>query len=74
MDKAKQYLESLQNIKEDRFDSVGYGYDYRYEGAESVGSSLIYQDEVIHSAFFKNESATEDINMSDLKRRRSFRK
>ena len=73
LDKVQQYLESLQNVKEDRFDSVGYGYDYRYEGAESVGSSLIHQDEVIHSAFFKIESATENINMSDLKRRRSFR-
>lgn len=73
LDKVQQYLESLQNVKEDRFDSVGYGYDYRYEGAESVGSSLIHKDEVIHSAFFKIESATKDIKMSDLNRRRSFR-
>jgi len=38
---------------------VGYGCDHRFEGDALIGSSLIYQDQMIHSAFFKLDAEDE---------------
>lgn len=50
---AKLFLEISKKSEETRHKSVGYGCDHRFEGDSLIGSSLIYQDQMIHSAFFK---------------------
>jgi hypothetical protein len=53
--KVEKFLEKTRNTNESRHKSVGHGYDHRFEGKTLVGSSLIYKDKVVHSAFFKLE-------------------
>jgi hypothetical protein len=50
---------------------VGYGVDYRFEGNHSVGSSLVYKDQVIHAAFFSKDDLDQDL--SSYRQRRSYR-
>lgn len=53
LDTAQGFLKSLVDCQEEKFESVGYGWDHRFEQGEIAGSALTYQDEVIHMAFFK---------------------
>jgi len=53
---------------------VGYGKDFRFEGKGVIGSSLIWQDNVIHMAGFKVDEADKIYSknighMSSYKRR-----
>ncbi|MFC2145626.1 ARPP-1 family domain-containing protein, partial [Actinomycetota bacterium] len=52
-EKAKELIEKLNNSNLKKFDSVGYGRDYRFEGKGVIGSSLVWQDNIIHMACFK---------------------
>ena len=56
---AKLFLEISKKSKETLHKSVGYGCDHRFEGDSLIGSSLIYQDQMIHSAFFKLDAEDE---------------
>ena len=53
VNKSVQFLQETLNCNESRFDAVGQGYDYRFEGTEVVGSALVCEEKVIHMAFFK---------------------
>lgn len=53
LDQARHFLDVTRKTDESRHKSLGYGYDHRFEGKGVVGSSLIYNDVVIHTAFFK---------------------
>jgi hypothetical protein len=50
---ASQFIQKAIGSSESRHKSVGYGCDHRFTGKDLVGSSLIFQNMVIHSAFFK---------------------
>lgn len=54
-DKAQTFLDEVRLSMGEKHKSVGYGWDHRLEGPSVVGSSLTYQDQVIHTAFFKRE-------------------
>lgn len=52
---AKEYIEQVKTCREARYESVGLGYDYRYEGNRIIGSSLVYDEKVIYAGFFTIE-------------------
>ncbi len=52
-EKGRAFLKVLNGCRGEEYESVGQGRDRRYEQKEIVGSALLYQDSVIHAAFFK---------------------
>jgi hypothetical protein len=70
---AKEFLAEAAACEEKVYASVGLGQDFRYSGPRTVGSALVYEEAVLHMAFFR---ATEDEkigHMAGMNRRRSFR-
>lgn len=47
-------FEKVKHSQERQFAGVGLGRDYRYEIEDVFGSALVFNDRVIHLAFFKN--------------------
>ena len=70
---ADAFLAAILECKENAFDSVGYGRDYRYEGQKIVGSALVHDSIVIHMAFFQITEAEKSGRMSSVNRRRAYR-
>jgi hypothetical protein len=73
VDKAKSFIEETTQCDEKRYESIGHGWDHRFEGKTIVGSSLVYQEKVIHIAFFRIDETDRIENMSAPSRRRRFR-
>jgi len=73
LDKAEKFLKAIMECEERKYDSVGYGYDYRYEGKKIVGSALAYGETIIHGAFFKVSGVEKVGHMSSLSQRRANR-
>jgi len=73
VEKAKTFVEEARQCKEERFKSVGYGWDHRFEGPGVVGSSLVHQEKVIHIAFFGMAESEKIERMSSASRRRRYR-
>ena len=72
LDKAKSFLDEARLSIDEKHKSVGYGWDHRLEGPGILGSSLTYQEQVIHIALFRDHPG--DIpGMSSYRQRRSFR-
>ncbi len=72
-EKADAFLERILQCAEQRFDSVGYGRDYRYEGRKIVGSALVHEETAIHMAFFQITETEKAGRMSPVSRRRAYR-
>ncbi|MFA0832602.1 MAG: ARPP-1 family domain-containing protein [Methanobacterium formicicum] len=72
LDKVKTFLDDVRLSMSEKHKSVGYGWDHRLEGPSVVGSSLTYQDQVIHMAFF-NRGKNKTNDMSSYNQRRGFR-
>ena len=51
---VKKFIKNVIKSDESKHKSVGYGSDYRFAGDSFIGSSLVYNEEVIHASFFKN--------------------
>lgn len=68
---VESFLDDVKDSTEEKHPSVGYGVDYRFESPHSVGSSLVYQDQVVHAAFFSKDDAIRDL--SSYQQRRSYR-
>ncbi|MFH1845336.1 MAG: DUF6569 family protein [bacterium] len=49
---ARTFLDNIQTCREERFDSVGLGADLRFAGDSVVGSGLLVDVSVVHTAFF----------------------
>ena len=73
LNKAEEFLQAIMGCEERRYDSIGYGYDYRYEGKKIVGSTLAYGKTIIHGAFFKVTTGEKAGHMSSLSQRRANR-
>jgi len=74
--KAKAFLKATGSCEGKRYSSVGHGWDYRFSGSTMVGSALVYQEAVIHSAFFRSSGSGSGRNsdpMSGFRRRRNYR-
>jgi len=72
-DMADTFLRKIPQCREQPFDSVGYGRDFRYEGKKIVGSALVHEDTVIHMAFFQITETEKAGRMSPVSRRRAYR-
>jgi hypothetical protein len=71
--KADAFLKRIITCAEQRFDSVGHGQDYRYEGKKIVGSVLLHESTAIHMAFFQVTETEKAGRMSSVSRRRAYR-
>jgi hypothetical protein len=65
------FLGDVKASTEEKHPSVGYGVDHRFEGPHTVGSSLVYKDQVVHAAFFSKDDV--DGSLSSYQARRSYR-
>ncbi len=80
LERAKYFLEEIKLCNENHFKSVGLGMDYRYDSRHAIGSALLYDETVIHIAFFKNDEhnaegveGNKTSNMQSYKNRRNNR-
>ncbi|MHB8110479.1 MAG: ARPP-1 family domain-containing protein [Syntrophorhabdaceae bacterium] len=71
--KARKFFDTILSSREEKYKSVGYGTDYRFENGASVGSSLVNFEKVIHMAFFKTSEAERSGKMSGSSQRRANR-
>ena len=72
-DKAKAFINEASVCGEKKYESIGNGWDYRYEGKKVVGSALLYRKKVIHMAFFRVTEGEKVGSMAGYSRRRGFR-
>jgi len=70
---ARFFLEETKTCEEEKYSSIGHGWDFRYKGRYIVGSSLVHEDKVIHSAFFRVSESDQTGKMAGFRRRSSFR-
>lgn len=71
---ARTFLGEICLTKEERFVSVGCGWDYRYESPGIVGSALVHEEAVIHLAFFRTVgNASKTGPMATASHRRQYR-
>ena len=70
---AKRFLQEIKDCTEKKYPSSGQGWDYRFEGKDKVGSALVFEDIIIHMAFFKMSKEERAGRMSGYKRRREYR-
>jgi hypothetical protein len=71
--KAKAFLDEVEACSEKKYESVGKGWDYRFEGQLMVGSGLVAEEKVIHLAFFRVTESEKAGPMAGLRRRKGFR-
>ncbi len=72
-DKAKTFMDQVLKCKEKKYESVGKGWDYRFEGDGVVGSALKFGKKVIHMAFFTVTESDKTGHMSGFRRRAGYR-
>jgi len=70
-EQAAEFLKQAASTEEQKYDSVGHGSDYRYKGAEVVGSALVWKQTVVHLAFFA--AVKSEGSMASSRRRQGFR-
>jgi hypothetical protein len=70
---ARAFITETQTCSEKKFKSAGLGWDCRFDGGTLVGSSLVHNDTVIHSAFFRAQQATKTDRMANYSRRAGYR-
>ena len=70
---AGKFLEACAACEEKRYESIGHGWDYRFQGKAVVGSALAYRKTVIHAAFFRMDAGERAGRISGLSRRRGYR-
>ena len=73
LEKARTFIDGAGQCKEEKFKSVGHGWDHRFEGATIVGSALVHEERVIHMAFFGVTDSEKVGKMSSASRRRRNR-
>ena len=71
-EQADAFLKRIPGCREEYFESVGYGRDYRYEGKKIVGSALVHEGNVIHVAFFQTAESQKAGHMSSVSRRKAY--
>jgi hypothetical protein len=70
---AGKFMAEIKECQEKKYASLGQGWDYRFEGKDKVGSALVFEDTIIHMAFFKMSKEERVGRMSGYKRRRGYR-
>ena len=59
-EKARAFVEEILNCREMKYQSVGQGWDYRYDDKTVIGMALIFQDKVIHMVYFRKYDSRMD--------------
>ena len=73
-DTAHDFINQARSSSEQKFRSIGAGWDHRFEGPGIVGSTLVYRKTAVHAAFFRKPLATDDGNdLASYSRRAGFR-
>ncbi|MEI7827116.1 MAG: DUF6569 family protein, partial [Euryarchaeota archaeon] len=73
LDDARAFIKETQSCSEKRFKSVGLGWDCRFEGEGPIGSSLVHDETVVHTAFFRAQNAANNSRMANYSRRAEYR-
>lgn len=73
LDDGRAFVKETQSCSQKKFKSTGLGWDVRFEGGTIVGSSLVYNETAIHSAFFREQQATKTGRMANYSRRAEYR-
>jgi hypothetical protein len=55
-DTAQNFMEEISHASEEKFQSVGYGWDFRLSADGMKGNALVADDHLIHAAAFKIEA------------------
>jgi hypothetical protein len=55
-DQARNFLGEITQASQEKFQSVGYGWDFRLRADGLAGNALVADDHVIHAAVFKVEA------------------
>jgi hypothetical protein len=71
--RAGVFLKEAAECEEKKYESVGRGHDFRYEGKTMVGSALAVDDKVVHMAFFRVGGADKTGEMARTRHRINFR-
>lgn len=71
--KAKDFVVNAKACEEKKYESVGHGWDHRFDGKGMVGSALLHEDNVIHLAFFSADEDEKIGKMSSSSQRRGYR-
>jgi len=72
-EQAEGFLSEAAGCEEKKYDSVGRGQDYRYQGKTMVGSALAVDGKVVHMAFFRVGEADKTGEMARTRHRVKFR-
>jgi hypothetical protein len=70
---AGDFIKKAETCKEAKYQSIGHGWDYRYEGEQIVGSALVHDRKVIHAAFFRLRSSMRAGRVASFRSRAGFR-
>ena len=57
---VEAFIHEAESCQESRHESVGEGYDFRYESKDMVGSVLVVEDDVVHASIFRLHGREED--------------
>ena len=68
--KAGAFLDEISRANERKFQSVGQGWDFRFQADKLAGSALIHEDHLIHAAFFRLDAVEDRSRMATLHQRR----
>ena len=72
---AHDFMKIVSQSQQASYPSVGHGEDYRFENKVSVGSGLVWNESIVHMAFFKKPDMGEnpEIKLSRASHRASYR-
>ena len=73
IDMANEFIQEILKSDESKNESVGYGFDYRFASQLYTGSSLVYNNEVIHVSFFKSIEGDDMEEMNRHSKRANLR-
>jgi hypothetical protein len=74
LEMAVDFFKRILDSHEATYPSIGYGHDHRYSIAGTVGSALVHQECVVHTAFFTVETEENSERMSSHRRRADYRR
>jgi hypothetical protein len=71
--RAEEFMKAAAECGEKKYESVGIGWDFRYEGKTVVGSAIAVGDKVVHMAFFRVSESDRTGEMASTGQRRRYR-
>ena len=73
LETAKAFVREVSACEEKRHESVGKGWDCRYRGPKLVGSALVCDEAVVHTAFFRVDDGDGADRIASARRRSGYR-